>query len=631
MRKTRRHYPVLGCLALAASLVTALPAQATGQVRVRVAVPGTGSGQVAGADTGPTDPAEPITAQVFLAGNATDLAAYARGVSDPANPAYGHYLTPDQERARFGPTFQQTATVTTWLRAAGLSVISTTSHAVTVRGTAAEATTAFGTRLENHRANGTVVHAPAGAVTVPAAVAPDVLTVTGLNTAPSSTSSTETAPTSAAGTPGNPCPAYYGQAPATDLPLTYGHPAQWAPCGYVPRQLRGAYGIAGTGLTGKGVTIAIIGAGDDDNALADANRNSAEHGEPSFAPGQFTSYVPAGVKHSPSGGEGTLDIEGAHSMAPGANIAYVICPPSSNGQGVLGAMTQIVDRHLADIVSGSAIVGLLPGTSLDSSTIAAYEQVFLQAAVEGISVIFAAGDSGGDLYDGVLHVGYPASSPWVTAVGGTTLAIGDQDRYLWETDWAEDKTTLSEDGTSWSPSLPGYQGKASGGGVSTVFPQPSYQRGVVSSALAGPTPMRTIPDVAAFADYTIGLQIGMTEVDKQGNYTYVHALGGGTSLATPLFAGFEALAVQERHGAPLGFLNPALYHRYGSADFHHILANPAGTADTITIAGVSFGQIQVETPGQDADSNLTYAPGYDTVTGLGSPTRALLDSFRSSR
>lgn len=101
--------------------------------------------------------------------------------------------------------------------------------------------------------------------------------------------------------------------------------------------------------------------------------------------------------------------------------------------------------------------------------------------------------------------------------------------------------------------------------------------------------------------------------------------GGGTSLSSPAFAGVEALLVQE-HG-PLGFANPALYARLRSA-YHAIADNPAGTPDTVAFAVVSRGFVDLITPGQYADANLTYAPGYDTVTGLGSPTRQLIESFR---
>jgi subtilase family serine protease len=104
------------------------------------------------------------------------------------------------------------------------------------------------------------------------------------------------------------------------------------------------------------------------------------------------------------------------------------------------------------------------------------------------------------------------------------------------------------------------------------------------------------------------------------------ANGGGTSQSSPLVAGMEALMVQT-HGGPLGFLNPALYARCRDG-FHRILDNPVGTPDTIAFAYTNHGYVELVTPGQYADSNLVFGPGYNTVTGLGSPTRALIESFR---
>ena len=415
-----------------------------------------------------------------------------------------------------------------------------------------------------------------------------------------------------------------GDTPATELPPAYGHPVQWAPCGYTPKQVRDAYGVTGTGLTGQCVTIGIIGVSNEVNALADANRFAAEHGEPTFAPGQFTAYVPPDAGTSEASGEFAMDIQAAHAMAPAANIAYVVGSGATWGDGVLDAIARIVDEHLADVVSGSILVGYTPGAAPEA--VAAYERAFQEAAVEGITFTFATGDSGGGLIDGVKTVEYPPSSPWVTAVGGTTLAIGPRNRYLWEIVWATDNTDLSEDGTHWEPEPPGYQGKASSGGTSTVFPQPAYQHGVVPAGFAGTPPMRTIPDVSALADPDLGLRIGATQYDFDGNLGYTEDNGGGTSLSSPLFAGIEALIVQE-HG-PLGFANPALYAR---RDYHRINDNPAGTPNTIAFAVNKRGYVTLITPGLYAGSNLVFAPGYNTATGLGSPTRALIDSFRPRR
>ncbi|WP_328606124.1 S8 family serine peptidase [Amycolatopsis sp. NBC_00345] len=547
--------------------------------------------------------------------------------------------------------------MTGWLRVNGLSVTDVNPRTATAHGTAAQMATTFGTQLENYRIGTATYHAQTTTVTAPAAVAPDILTVNGLDNLPAKAGKPGTAkdvatagatkasapkavatkavpakPGTTATPPANPCPAYLGQTPATDLPAAYGRPVQWAPCGYTPQAVRDAYGVTGTGLNGKGVTVGIIGVSYETKAMADADRFSAEHGEPQFAPGQFTAYVPDNAGTSPSGGEFTMDIEAAHAMAPAADIAYVVAPGNHDGHPVLDAMTRIVDEHLADVVSGSVLLGKgLPG--LTAGSIAPYEQAFQQAAVEGITVNFASGDSGSESYDGALHVAYPAASPWVTAVGGTTLATGPGNQYAWETGWATDAATLSDDGTQWTPAPPGDPSGASGGGNSSGFTQPGYQRGIVPPVMAGSTPARTVPDVAALADPSLGLLYGHTAVDIKGNLAYTTENGGGTSLSSPLFAGVEALIVQAHHG-PIGFANPALYARYRAGDFRPILDNPASTPDTKSFATVEQAVVgggtwvQLTTPGQYADSDLTFGPGYNLVTGLGSPTRGLIDSFR---
>jgi subtilase family serine protease len=636
MRRKGKLYAALGVL-----VATAVSLPGAGVVRavepdrvpvVRLTETTTDRVMRNGTDTGPTDPSTQVTAQVFLAGDAAGLAAYARAVSDPADPSYRHFLTPEQTRDRFGPTQQRIDAVTTWLRGSGLSVEKSSPRGIVVRGTAARAATAFGTRFRNYKYSLTSYRIAVDPITVPASVGPDVLTITGLSilTGPPKpglppgpgldTSRTQSAPNQT-GAPVSPCPGHFGDTPATDLPPAYGRPVQWAPCGYTPKQVRDAYGITGTGLTGKGVTIGIIGIDYETNALADANRFASEHGEPVFAPGQFTAYVPADAGSGPASGEFAMDIQAAHAMAPEANIAYVVGSTGNWGDRVLDAIARIVDERLADVVSGSVISGYTPGAAPEA--IAAYERLFQEAAVEGITFNFASGDSGGGMTDGVKTVEYPPSSPWVTGVGGTTLGIGAGNSYLWEIVWASSYTELSADGTRWQQEPPGNQGKATGGGTSTVFGQPFYQHGVVPSVFAGNPPMRAVPDVSALADYYLGLRIGLTDYDINRNLVYRERNGGGTSLSSPLFAGVEALIV-EKHG-PLGFANPALYTRQHT--LRQIKDNPAGTPDTIAYAVNVNGGVTLATPGQYANSDLEFAPGYNTSTGLGSPSRGLIDSF----
>src|SRR5207342_3290442 len=132
-----------------------------------------------------------------------------------------------------------------------------------------------------------------------------------------------------------PCSTYYGQQMATTLPKWHGRTLPYAPCGYIPSQLRSAYGITGSGLTGSGQTVAITDAFDASTLLSDANTYATNHGDPAFSTGQFSNRsVPEPQPGDPDygrvadcGGNGwygeqTLDVEAVHGMATGAKVAY---------------------------------------------------------------------------------------------------------------------------------------------------------------------------------------------------------------------------------------------------------------------------------------------------------------------
>src|SRR6185437_10144732 len=213
----------------------------------------------------------------------------------------------------------------------------------------------------------------------------------------------------------------------------------------------------------------------------------------------------------------TGDVELVHAMAPAAKIVYVgaKCDDGEGTAADLDALITIVDRRLATIVSDSWAT-----TSSDATTspglVRAYEQVFEQGAAEGIGFYFAAGDGGefsGGSAGGRATLIYPQSDPWVTSIGGTALAVGRAGNYEWQAAWGDRVARLPADGTSWAD-LPGTFAAGSGGGTSTLFGQPAYQRGVVPAALShagGSVPaMRVVPDIAADADLATGVLNGET-------------------------------------------------------------------------------------------------------------------------
>jgi subtilase family serine protease len=604
---------------------------------------------------GPVADRAPVSVRVYLAGqDPAGLARYAGQVADPGRPRYRHYLTPAQFEHRFGPTGAQVSAVRSWLTGAGLTVTAATGHYVAARGTAAAMQTAFGSPLRRYRTAQGTLRAPQSAVTVPASVAPAVLTVTGLS---ASTARPRTDLTGLqAASPGpsalpspineGACSRYWGQQAARTLPRAYGRRLDYDLCGYLPAQLRAAYGVTSTGLTGKGVTIAIVDQGSSPTIVSDINTYARRHGGVPLRPGQLTRYLAPGLARSCAGlgsepeayAEESLDVESAHAMAPGARLAYVGAGCANDAAPLLDAITRIVDHHLASIVSNSWFLGT--EAQVSPGTVAAFQQVFEQGAIEGIGFYFASGDSGDFSAQTPGHrpaVQFPASDPWVTSVGGTSLAVGRAGNYEWETGWGTDRAPLAPGGKRWT-SLPGGFAGGAGGGASALFAQPYYQRGIVPAALSHPGgssgAVRVMPDIAADGDPSTGMLVGLTTpLAPGGAGHYVEGVGGGTSLSTPLIAGLQADAQQAQHGVAIGFANPAIYARYGTTAYHDVTDHPRGLRFVIAAVdaqrNLGTGAITdlVDTFGQDTSLHAT--PGYDDVTGVGTPTARYLDSYRT--
>ena len=639
-----------------------------------------GQGGNATADLGPAAAGAPVSARVYLAGrDPAGLAAYAAAVSYPGSRWFHDYLSPAQVRERFGPTDRQVAAVQAWLTASGLQITAVTQHDIAVSGTAAAAQAALGTVWHSYEVDGTTQQAPSPAaqLSAPARVAPAVLTVapveTGLPGYPAAASGTSPAAASGTGrAPFNPtasagtaaamlagagsliaapaaadtgCSSYYGQNLATSLPPAYGRTVPYYLCGYTPSQLHTAYGVPRS-LTGKGVTVAVVHPWRQLTAAQDLATFGARHGEP-LRPGQFTQILPPGLDAScegttmgpfPLSNEETGDVELVHAMAPTANIVYVGAK-CDDGEGTvqdLDALTTIVDRRLATIVSNSW-AAVASDALLSAGLVDSYEQIFEQGAAEGIGFYFAAGDGG--QYSGGGSPGdpptliYPQSDPWVTSVGGTSLAAGPVGDYEWETGWGDRYAEPTADGTSWA-GLPGAFAGGSGGGTSTLFRQPSYQSGVVPAALShasgSAAPMRVVPDIAADADPFTGSLVGETLSPGPGQpATYQEGPGGGTSAACPLIAGMQADAQQLAGGAPIGFANPAIYARYGTRAYHDVTDQPLGPGFTPAIAlpaGLVATVPILITLGMD--EGLAATPGYDDVTGVGAPAPGYFASYR---
>ncbi len=372
---------------------------------------------------------------------------------------------------------------------------------------------------------------------------------------------------------------------------------------YGPSVLQGAYGVntlISKGYGGRGQSVAIIDAYGDPLIQQDIAAFDQKFGLP---PANLT-IVPVGPYHPEYGVftgwdvETALDVEAVHSMAPYAHIYLVVgFNPVDEANALFEAIDYVVSSDLANVTSMSwGITENLFGESgFYYSGFLNYpyaDYYFALGAAEGISFMAASGDEGA--YSGTPTtyggVSFPASSPFVTAVGGTTLYVNVTSGSI---SGLNANATYSYE-EAWSIS-PDYSGEtvSSGGGYSTLFPKPWYQMGVDNSAF------RSVPDVAADANPYTGFVIIV-----EGQTIVI----GGTSLATPLWAGMTSI-LDEYTNRPLGLLNPYLYQIYKDGSLYSQAFHP-----------VSFGY-----------NGAYYATrGYNLVTGLGSPNLpALAQAIKS--
>ncbi|MGW1888764.1 S53 family peptidase [Streptomyces sp. NPDC002004] len=592
------------------------------------------------ADQGATADSNKVSARVYLAGrDAAGLTKYAQAVSDPSSPLYGKYLSAKQAQERFGATKEQVAEVTAWLKQAGLKVTGTTLHYITVSGDVAAAEKAFGTRFHNFRKGAHTYRAPESTASVPASLDGAVLTITGLDSAPHMAQHhDELPPPDAVFKNSGPFSSYYGSRTASSLPKAYGQRIPYAVKGYTGKQLRAAYGAGKH--TGKGVRVAITDAYASPTIPQDAAKYAGKHGDGGYRSNQLKQVLPSQyTKTEECGaagwyGEETLDVEAVHAVAPNANITYVGAA-SCYDDDLLDSLGKIVDGHLADIVSNSW--GDIEANQTPELA-AAYDQVFKQGAIEGIGFYFSSGDNGDEVaHTGTKQVDTPANSAWVTAVGGTSLAVGKHDAYKWETGWGTLKASLSSDGKSWKD-FPGAYSSGAGGGTSKTVNQPFYQKGVVPDSLAkanGTKRMRTVPDIAAIADPNTGFLVGQTQTFPDKSQKYSEYRIGGTSLAAPVIAGIQALAQEARGGRAIGFANPVIYDRFGSKLYHDVTDHPLGRNVDLAVARIDFangydasGGLLTSVRSLGKDSSLKAVRGYDDVTGVGSPAPGYVSSYR---
>lgn len=360
--------------------------------------------------------------------------------------------------------------------------------------------------------------------------------------------------------------------PSVQPPIHVKPAATTSPTGYSPSQIRHAYGFdllscAGTNTCGAGQTIAIVDAYDDPKAEVDLKTFSATYGLPDckIANGCFSKIYASGSKPRTDQGwalETSLDVQWAHTIAPGAKILLV---EAQNNQ--LSSLMSAVDLAVSN---GANVVSMSWGSNEFSSE-SSYDSHFNKAGV----VFFASsGDSG--------TVSYPAASPYVIGVGGTTLRFDSAGNAI-ETAWT-----------------------GSGGGKSAYQSEPSYQ---LNYGIANTGGKRGIPDVSYNADPSTGVSV-YDSVGYQGQKGWF--VIGGTSAGSPQWAALGAIAGSTTAGAS------ALYN-----------AASTTTIDTATGSTEYALNYRDVTSGSN-NGGYTSGQGYDLVTGLGSPRANNLISYLST-
>jgi subtilase family serine protease len=465
------------------------------------------------------------------------------------------------------------------------------------------------------------------------------------------------APASAASPAPRPAVSDYQQIATSEVPPTQAQCNSVGRRCFTPQSLRSAYNLQplyDLGTDGHGATIAIVDSFGSDTMAHDLHVYDQAFGLPAMcgeegatcAPGMPTfselhlQGSPA-TKAPPPTSKGTgqedrsawalevaLDVEAAHSVAPGANI-LLVTTPTAETLGVQGfpemmaAEQYVVEHHLANVISQS--FGSAEEAFGSSQSLQNLRHAFISAQQNGVTVVASSGDGGtanskkspvgkGGSTIPFPTVSWPASDPLVLGIGGTFLctdatAAAIQPRTV---DSASRPVNCQN-----NPGVAEVGWTNAGGGFSHVFGRPDYQATLPAGSTAIPSSSRGVPDVGLQASSRTGALVYLS-LPPAGNSGLSCGSSpcstgwydiGGTSLSAPQWAGLVGLAVQVNGGHGLGLVNPAVYK---------IGANPARYANDFFDVTVGKNQTDPSIPGFPATT------GWDPVTGVGTPNAAHL-------
>lgn len=603
------------------------------------------------------------TTITFKLRNKAGLESFLEAVNDPSSLRYHHYLTVKQFSRRHGASLLQLAAASRYLKSQGFKVsgVSKNRLSLNVSGKVSQFENVFSTRMENYLSSATDqnrlgmrtrFHRPANDIKLPTELAAaGVLGVEGLSNQykyhsheirrPDSLklldAQAKQSPSDSSGTSqANRSLSPFAQTSANNVTATAtGSPGNYTVGDVATRYKAGS--LYDAGLDGSGVTIAVATYADFLPSDAQTYWNNIGL---NTKPNRIRQvHVSGGGAYGSRAGTGetTLDVQQAGGLAPFANIVVYDAPNS--GQGSLDLFQRIVSDNTADIVTYSWGT---PEVAASSSSRRAQNNLFMEAAAQGMSLFVAAGDAGAyDLnrswsappqngqaadanrqYNKVLTVDFPSSSAYMTAAGGTTLPVTlaascnggrknidvpSERPWAWDylNDYYQQCQGLSPEDAYIFP-------VGGGGGVSIYTSRPSYQQNIagmqntasgqrVTDYQTGRTYVRmpanfagrNVPDVSMNADPNTGFMTYTTVDGGQGNGS------GGTSFVAPQLAGLVALGVQDS-GQRLGLLNPAIYR---------LLSNQG------------YGANAPYTDISNRETNWYWSAerGYDPAVGVGTP------------
>ena len=546
--------------------------------------------------------------------------------ANPASPSYHQWLTPAQFGARFGVADADLTILETWLQSRGFTVnaLAPSRNRITFSGTASAAENAFGVHMQRYRRGNQTFFENADAVQLPASLTAVVGGVTGLSSYRLPAPQAKHVAISQAATAS---PDY-----TTSTGTHYIVPWDF-------RQIFGINTLISSGYTGSGIKIGVIGqSAVDTTQLTYFQQKTGQ--TVSLPTMVLVPNTSASAKVSGDEEESELDLEYASGSAPGASVQFIYtgcanaATENCNNNGVFDALSYAITDDLAPILTLSYGGCEAEDASYATSTL---EPLLRQANAQGQTVLVSSGDSGAASCEtsddpktatAGLSVSYPASSAYVTAVGGTTLN-SDSSTY-----WSSTNNSFLGSAigyipeVAWNDTASYGSLTASGGGFSKIFGKPSWQTGTGVPADGH----RDVPDVAFPANVSEHAYLICDGEDPCTSGTQSFTLSstgrdgggvGGTSASAPNFAAMLAVIEQANGGKSLGNINPSLYSlaasATGSTIFHDITNGnnivPCTTGTTDCTTG-SFG--------------YSASTGYDEVTGLGSiAAPALLTGLQS--